>query len=111
MLKGMGKTANKTKVERLLKKNGIKARTKRKFRVTTETKHNLPVAPNILERNFSPEKPNQIWASDITYVWIKEGGNYIRFVLPPDCWLELREDNDQGPCLFSSQTGLFSTQT
>jgi len=66
VLKGMGESCNKTKVERLMKKNGIRAKAKRKFRVTTDSKHNLPVAPNILERNFSSEKPNQVWASDIS---------------------------------------------
>ncbi len=64
---GMGHKVGKTKVERTMKKHGIRAKTKRKFRVTTDSKHNLPVAPNLLERNFSPEKPNQTWASDITY--------------------------------------------
>ena len=55
-LKGMGHEVSKTKVERTMKKHGIRAKTKRKFRVTTDSKHNLPVAPNLLKRNFSPIK-------------------------------------------------------
>lgn len=65
-LKGMGHAVGKTKVERVMKKHGIRAKTKRKFRVTTDSKHKLPVAPNLLARNFSPAKPNQTWAGDIT---------------------------------------------
>jgi transposase InsO family protein len=78
---GMGHKVGKTKVERTMKKHGIRAKTKRKFRHTTDSKHNLPVAPNLLERNFSPEKPNQTWASDITYVWTKEGWLFLAVIV------------------------------
>jgi len=80
-LKGMGHRVSKTKVERTMKKHGIRAKTKRKFRVTTDSKHNLPVAPNLLERNFSPEKPNQTWASDITYIWTREGWLFLAVIV------------------------------
>lgn len=80
-LKGMGHVVGKTKVERTMKRYGIRAKTKRKFRVTTDSKHNLPVAPNLLRRNFSPEKPNQTWASDITYVWTKEGWLFLAVIV------------------------------
>ena len=80
-LVGMGHKVGKTKVERTMKKHGIRAKTKRKFRVTTDSKHNLPVAPNLLERNFSPEKPNQTWASDITYVWTREGWLFLAVIV------------------------------
>ena len=81
VLKGLGHKINKSKVERTMKKNGIRAKTKRKFRVTTDSKHNLPVAPNLLKRNFSPEKPNQTWAGDITYVWTKEGWLFLAVIV------------------------------
>ena len=55
-LQVMGHGVGKTKVERTMKKHGIRAKTKRKFRVTTDSKHKLPVALNLLNRNFSPEK-------------------------------------------------------
>lgn len=64
-----------------MKKHGIRAKTKRKFRATTDSKHKLPVAPNLLERNFSPEKPNQTWASDITYVWTREGWLFLAVIV------------------------------
>jgi putative transposase len=80
-LKGMGHKVSKTKVERTMRRHKIRAKTKRKFRVTTDSKHNLPVAPNLLERNFSPEKPNQVWASDLTYIWTKEGWLFLAVVI------------------------------
>jgi putative transposase len=80
-LKGMGHKVSKAKVERTMRRHHIRAKTKRKFRVTTDSKHNLPVAPNLLERNFSPERPNQVWASDLTYVWTKEGWLFLAVVI------------------------------
>ena len=81
VLKGLGESCNKSRVEKLMRKNGIRAKTKRKFRVTTDSKHNLPVAPNLLKRNFSTEKPDQVWASDITYVWTKEGWLFLAVIV------------------------------
>jgi putative transposase len=80
-LKGIGHRVSKSKVERMMRINGIRAKTKRKFRVTTDSKHNLPVAPNLLKRNFSPEKPNQVWASDLTYIWTKEGWLFLCVII------------------------------
>ena len=80
-LKGMGHTVGKTKVERVMKKHGIRAKTKRKFRVTTDSNHKQPVASNLLNRNFSPEKPNETWASDITYVWTREGWLFLAVIV------------------------------
>ena len=80
-LKGMGFDVNPKKVERLMRKFGIRAKTKRKFRVTTDSKHNLPVAENILNREFSPEAPNKVWAGDITYVWTKEGWLFLAVIV------------------------------
>ena len=54
---------------------------KRKFRATTNSRHNWPVAPNLLQRNFITDKPNKIWVSDITYIWTWEGWLYLAFVL------------------------------
>ncbi len=81
VLKGMGERCGKSKVERLMKMHGIRAKMKRKFRVTTDSKHDLPIAPNLLNRNFSPEKPNQVWASDISYVWTKRGWLYLAVIV------------------------------
>jgi putative transposase len=73
--------ASKDRVERLMRENGIHARHKRRFKVTTDSKHDLPVAPNVLDRNFTPSAPNQVWASDITYIWTAEGWLYLAVVL------------------------------
>src|SRR5690606_398501 len=62
VLSGKGETCSEDKVARLMRKYGIRAKTKKKFKATTNSKHKLPVAENILERNFNPEGPNQAWA-------------------------------------------------
>ncbi len=61
--------------------NGIYARHKRRYKVTTDSKHGLPVAENLLARNFMPTAPNQVWTSDITYLWTDEGWLYLAIVL------------------------------
>lgn len=80
-LRARGFSASKQRVERLMQENGIRARHKRKFKVTTDSKHGLPVADNLLDRNFTPEAPNQVWTSDITYLWTDEGWLYLAIVL------------------------------
>lgn len=76
-----GYPASKERVERLMQENGIRAKHKRRFKATTDSKHNLPVAPNLLDRNFTPEAPNQAWTSDITYLWTNEGWLYLAIVM------------------------------
>ena len=80
-LRSRGFPASKQRVERLMQENGIKAKHKRRFKVTTDSKHNLPVSPNLLERNFTPTAPNQVWTSDITYLWTDEGWLYLAITL------------------------------
>ena len=60
---------------------GIRAKAPRRFRVTTESEHRLPVAPNLLNRSFHVAQPNEVWASDITYIWTAEGWLYLAVVL------------------------------
>ena len=81
VLKGLGELCSEKKVAKLMRESRIRAKARRKFRVTTDSKHNLPVAPNLLQRNFSPENPNQVWASDITYVWTKEGWLFLAVIV------------------------------
>lgn len=76
-----GFTAGKERVERLMRENGIRARHKRRYKVTTDSKHGFPVAKNLLAREFSPAAPNQVWTSDITYLWTEEGWLYLAIVL------------------------------
>jgi transposase InsO family protein len=68
-------------VERLMSANGIRARHKRRYRVTTDSRHKLPVAPNVLNRNFTPAEPNQVFTSDITYIWTDDGWLYLAVTL------------------------------
>ena len=80
-LKAKGYWCGKNRVARLMKSKGIAAKTKRKFKATTNSKHNLPVAPNLLEQNFSVDAPNKVWVSDITYIWTNEGWLYLATVI------------------------------
>ena len=74
-------SASKERVERRMRDNGIHARHKRRYKVTTDSKHGLPVAKNLLARNFMPRAPNQVWTSDITSLWTDEGWLYLAIVL------------------------------
>jgi transposase InsO family protein len=76
-----GIRCSENRVARLMRINGIVAVQKRKFRVTTNAKHNYPVWPNILSRNFTVDRPNAVWVSDITYIWTFEGWLYLAAVL------------------------------
>lgn len=80
-LRVRGFTAGKERVERLMRENDIRARHKRRYKVTTDSKHELPVAANVLNRDFTPTAPNQVWTADITYLWTDEGWLYLAIVL------------------------------
>jgi len=80
-LKGLGFSVGKSRVERLMRENGIRAKMKKKFRVTTDSKHDHPVAENTLNRDFTPTRANQTWAGDITYVWTEEGWLYLAVIV------------------------------
>jgi len=77
-----GIRVGKQRVQQLMQKHGIHARGKRKFRViTTDSKHNLPIAPNVLDRNFTPAAPNQAWVGDFTYIATEEGWLFLAVVI------------------------------
>ena len=81
-LRKRGVRAGKLRVQRLMQKHGIRARGKRRFLVvTTDSRHDLPVAPNLLNRNFSPAAPNQAWTGDITYIPTEEGWLFLAVVI------------------------------
>jgi putative transposase len=67
-------------VAKLMHDNGIRAKTARKFRCTTDSNHKLPVAANVLDRQFDPESPNEVWVADITYIPTHEGWLYLAAV-------------------------------
>ena len=67
-------------VAKLMHQNDIRAKTARKFRHTTDSRHSRPVADNILDRNFEVSRPNEAWLADITYIWTREGWLYLASV-------------------------------
>ena len=67
-------------VAKLMRGNGIAAKTARKFRCTTDSNHHLPVADNLLDRQFDPGSPNESWVTDITYIPTREGWLYLAAV-------------------------------
>jgi putative transposase len=80
-LNAEGIHCGKNRVAAVMRAHGIVAKTKRRFKVTTNSKHSLPVAPNLVNQNFVADRPDQLWTSDITYVWTAEGWLYVAVVL------------------------------
>ena len=81
-LRAQGIRVGKLRVQRLMQKHGIQARGKRRFRVaTTDSRHNLPIAPNVLDRKFTPAAPNQAWVGDLTYIATEEGWLFLAVVI------------------------------
>lgn len=68
-------------VSRLMKKAGFRAKLSRQFRLTTDSKHSLPTAPNLLARQFTVAKPNQVWVGDITYLHTSQGWLYLAVMI------------------------------
>ena len=80
-LREAGYRVNHKRVRRLMLREGLAARRGRRFVRTTDSRHALPVAPNLLERDFHASAPNQKWAADITYVDTAEGWLYVALVM------------------------------
>jgi len=81
-LKAQGRGASRGRIERLMRHHGIRAIMARPRRMrTTDSRHDLPIAPNLLDRNFSAAAPNRIWLADITYVETDQGWLYLAAVL------------------------------
>ena len=76
-----GFQAGRDRIARLRREMGLRCRQKRKFKATTNSRHDLPVAPNLLEQTFTPQGPNQIWVTDLTYIATDEGWLYLAIVL------------------------------
>lgn len=69
------------KVRCLMRQLSLKAKMRRRFKVTTDSRHSFPVAPNVLNRRFDTTKPNSVWTADISYVWTMEGWLYLAVVM------------------------------
>ena len=76
-LRRSGERINHKRVERLMREAGIRAKRTQRRKRTTDSCHTLPVAENVLAREFTASKPDEIWTSDITYVWTSEGWLYL----------------------------------
>jgi putative transposase len=76
-----GVQAGRHRIARLMRDNGLKARQRRRFRKTTDSDHGGPVAPNILDQDFSCDGPDQKWGVDISYIWTNEGWLYLAIVV------------------------------
>jgi len=76
-----GQRVGEHRVARLMRQNGLRAKTVKKWRATTQSQHQLPVAANALDRAFTVTVPNRVWAGDITYVWTLEGWLYLAVLL------------------------------
>jgi len=80
-LNAMGKSCGRGRVERLMRRYGIRSKLKRRFRKTTDSVHSQRISPNLVQRNFAVKKPNKIWVSDVTYLWTNEGWLYLAVTL------------------------------
>jgi putative transposase len=80
-LRDEGECCSKNRVARRMKHLGLRAKAKKKFKMTTDSNHHLPVAPNLLNRDFNATAPNQKWVGDISYIWTDEGWLYLAVII------------------------------
>lgn len=80
-LREQGIHAGRHRIARLMRVNGWRAKAARKYIATTNSKHSLPVADNLLKQDFNADSSNTKWVSDITYIWTKEGWLYLAVVM------------------------------
>lgn len=77
----LGIRVSRKRVARLMRHAQLRAKSARKFKATTDSAHDLPVAPNLLGRRFTVERPDTVWVSDITYLWTREGWMYLAVIV------------------------------
>jgi putative transposase len=77
----MGEKCSKSTVERLMRDNDIRSKVKKKYKATTNSNHQMPVAPNRVERDFTATAANRLWVTDITYLWTDEGWLYLSAII------------------------------
>lgn len=80
-LKDWGEKISKRRIGKLMEKLGLRCKTRKKFKATTNSKHNEQISPNLLNRVFKVDKPNTVWVGDITYIWTSEGWFYLATVI------------------------------
>ena len=80
-LQDAGFAIGRRRTARLMRENGLQAREKRRFKRTTDSHHAWPVAPNIINQDFTASKPDEKWGADISYVWTRQGWLYLAVVI------------------------------
>ena len=80
-LKARGRIIGQNKVAKMMRTAGLQARRKRKFKVTTDSRHNYPVAPNLLNQEFTVSRSGEVWVSDLTYVRTRNGWLYLTVII------------------------------
>lgn len=80
-LKARGRNIGQNRVAKMMRAAGLRARKPRKFKVTTDSKHNYPVAPNLLNQEFYATRSGEVWVSDITYVRTRNGWLYLTVII------------------------------
>ena len=80
-LRGLGEKISRRRIGRLMKQARLVCKTIKKFKATTNSKHDESISPNLLNRNFKVDKPNTVWVGDITYIWTDMGWLYLATVI------------------------------
>jgi putative transposase len=80
-LRALDYRVSRKRVARLMRREGLCVRPPRRYRVTTESSHKLPIAPNVVARNFNVTGPNRVWVTDMTYVWTWEGWLFLAVIV------------------------------
>lgn len=80
-LKAAGERVGRKRVARLMREKRLVARMRRRFRTTTDSKHDFPIAPNVLDRDFTASAPDRAWVTDITFLWTAQGWLYLAAIL------------------------------
>jgi len=80
-LQARGFEVGKNRVARIMQENSICGRQRRKFKKTTDSNHDFPIAPNLLDRDFTTDGPDKAWVADITYIWTATGWAYLAVII------------------------------
>jgi transposase InsO family protein len=80
-LQDQGLSVGRRRTARLMRENGLGARQPRRFKRTTDSQHAFPVAPNLLDQDFTAERPDEKWGADLSYIWTREGWLYLAVVM------------------------------
>jgi len=80
-LRDDGYDVGRYRARSLMKKAGVAVKRRKKFKFTTDSNHKLPIAPNLLNRQFKVDRPDTVWCTDITYLWTLQGWLYLAVVL------------------------------